>query len=164
MDSFFSYSFVAPSKLSSTLQMTKYSERLDTDDNEMQADMAEGSGWRDDGDLSDDFPEASGSGHGPGELNDERHGVESVKLYLKLMTLCTSYFFSCRANDSSPSRSSRSLGRQEHPRQRYRWILCGFAAQLELVHNALLAVCILRPEPMNGGFSLIRTSWWVIFM
>lgn len=47
------------------LQMTKYSDRLDMDEN-MQSDMAEGSAWAD-GDVSDDFPEASGSGSGPGK-------------------------------------------------------------------------------------------------
>lgn len=49
------------------VQMTKYSDHLDMDEN-MQSDMAEGSAWAADRDLSDDdFPEASGSGSGPGK-------------------------------------------------------------------------------------------------
>lgn len=48
--------------------MTKYSERLEVDDNEMQSDMAEGSaGWAPE-DSEDGF-DASGSGKGPGEIN-----------------------------------------------------------------------------------------------
>lgn len=51
-----------------SLQMTKYSERLEVDDNEMQSDMAEGSaGWAPE-DSEDGF-DASGSGKGPGEIN-----------------------------------------------------------------------------------------------
>lgn len=61
MDSFFSYSLAHH-----CLQMTKYSHRMELDYNDMQSDMAEGSAWAD-RDVSDDFPEASGSGHGPGK-------------------------------------------------------------------------------------------------
>lgn len=52
--------------------MTKYSDRLDLDDNEMQSDMAEGSAAWADGDQADDFPEASGSGSGPGKRGRKR--------------------------------------------------------------------------------------------
>lgn len=53
--------------MSLLVQMTKYSDRLYMDDTEMQSDMAEGSASWADGDNADDFPEASGSGSGPGK-------------------------------------------------------------------------------------------------
>ena len=55
------------------IQMTKYSDRLETADNEMQSDMAEGSAWGE-SDPNFDFPEASGSGSGPGECALESRG------------------------------------------------------------------------------------------
>lgn len=64
--------FVGDSKISSNCpksaaavpQMTKYSsDHMDAD--QMLSDMPEGSAWAE-GDSNDDFPEASGSGHGPG--------------------------------------------------------------------------------------------------
>lgn len=52
--------------------MTKYSDRSYMDDTEMQSDMAEGSASWADGDNADDFPEASGSGSGPGKRRETR--------------------------------------------------------------------------------------------
>lgn len=57
--------------------MTKYSDRSYMDDTEMQSDMAEGSASWADGDNADDFPEASGSGSGPGKRRESAQ--KSVK-------------------------------------------------------------------------------------
>lgn len=71
--------------------MTKYSDRLDLDDNEMQSDMAEGSAAWADGDQADDFPEASGSGSGPGKREQEMTVVLFYSWYSFVHVTCFSF-------------------------------------------------------------------------
>lgn len=125
--------------------MTKYSDRQDQEHNEMQSDMAEGSANWPDADPSDDFAEASGSGHGPGKIRDNRV-TRSHKVH-KSNFLNSVFFSSSHSNQSSRSDAdtSRPPG-HEHSEG----VPSSVTANLELANdNDLFAFCIFHVRPMN---------------
>lgn len=133
--------------------MTKYSDRLDLDDNEMQSDMAEGSAAWADGDQADDFPEASGSGSGPGKRRKRWwlfYFIHGTHLYTWRLLLL----------NSSHGSTDDSSGRNSGPGQlwlnrcairgRGKDIFRDFLAHFQLlVYGAVFVFCIFNVAPMN---------------